>query len=200
MCWATRLDLKVLGKENLAPGTAVFVSNHISSYDIYALGSALDRPFRFLAKNEIKYYPVIGWAMVSFGCVFLKRDRSRRDIETLRELTANLRNNGKSVIAYAEGTRSKTGELKPFKKGSFFIAHDAGVQIIPICLWATHRVKKNRNILFPYRNRVYMKIGQPISASEVQQSTPEKLLKIAEQRVREMREELIQLDRKESSQ
>lgn len=178
LCRLGRLDVTVRGLENLAaaPGPAVFVSNHLSAYDIYVIASQFDRPTRFIAKYSVQFVPLVGWAMKSLRCSFMKRDRSRRDIEEIAHFAKRLREDSASVLVFAEGTRSKTGEMGAFKKGSFHVAKDAGVQIIPLCMVDSHLIKHHKNFWVAKPSRCELRIGKAISAEEVARLSVRELL------------------------
>jgi 1-acyl-sn-glycerol-3-phosphate acyltransferase len=159
-----------------APGPSVFTCNHLSAYDIPILAAEIDRPFRFIAKYSIQYLPILGWAMKSMHFSFMKRDRSQRDINELRKFTEKLRRDGASMIVFPEGTRTKTGELLPFKKGPFHVAKVAGLQVAPCCVHETDNVKRNRNFVFQFPARASFSAGPVISQGEVAQLQVEALM------------------------
>ncbi|XP_074281824.1 1-acyl-sn-glycerol-3-phosphate acyltransferase BAT2, chloroplastic-like [Silene latifolia] len=143
--WATLtitpfLKVEFEGLENLpGPDTpAVYVSNHQSFLDIYAL-LTLERDFKFISKTSIFIYPIIGWAMFLLGVIPLKRMDSRSQLDCLKRCMDLIRG-GASVFFFPEGTRSKTGELGAFKKGAFSVAVKTGVPVVPMTIMGTGRI------------------------------------------------------------
>ncbi|KAI3500424.1 hypothetical protein L1887_36245 [Cichorium endivia] len=134
------LKLKIRGLENLPPknSPAVYVSNHQSFLDIYAL-LTLGRNLKFISKTAIFLYPVVGWAMFLMGVIPLKRMDSRSQLQTLKRCMELVKNGG-SVFFFPEGTRSKDGRLGTFKKGAFSIAAKTGVPVVPITLVGTGKI------------------------------------------------------------
>jgi 1-acyl-sn-glycerol-3-phosphate acyltransferase len=65
------------------------------------------------------------------GTIFIDRSNRERSINSLHQAAAEIRG-GKSVVIFPEGTRTRTGQLLPFKKGGFVMAEEAGVQIVPL--------------------------------------------------------------------
>lgn len=125
------------GLENL-PGPdipAVYVSNHQSFLDIYSL-ITLGRNFKFISKVGIFVFPLVGWAMYLLGTIPLKRQDSRSQLDCFKRCMDLLRK-GASVFFFPEGTRSKDGKLKAFKKGAFSLAAKTGVPVVPITLIGT---------------------------------------------------------------
>jgi 1-acyl-sn-glycerol-3-phosphate acyltransferase len=111
----------------------VYVANHQSQFDIPALVLSMPCDFRIVAKRELLYIPIFGWALWLAGFIFI--DRTDRD-KAIRRLERSLRTirRGTSIVVFAEGTRSSDGRLLPFKKGGFVLALKAGVPIVPVSI------------------------------------------------------------------
>lgn len=117
----------------------VYIANHQSQFDIPALVLSMPCDFRMVAKRELLYIPIFGWALWLAGFIFIdRRDRDR----AIRRLDRTLRKirRGTSVVVFAEGTRSPDGRLLPFKKGGFVLAMKAGVPIVPVSIRGGHRI------------------------------------------------------------
>jgi 1-acyl-sn-glycerol-3-phosphate acyltransferase len=141
--WAERvlsdaqIELDVVGREHArADETYVIMSNHQSLYDIPVIFQALKRRIRMVAKKELFYVPV--WAQAMRRAGFVEVDRKRRDraIESLGRAEEALRE-GRNIWIAPEGTRSKTGQLGPFKKGGFHLAINSGAKILPVTIRGT---------------------------------------------------------------
>jgi len=133
---------KLVGAENLPEkgAAALYVPNHGSYLDIFTLSAFLPRDFKYISKIEILRIPLIGWAMGFAGHIALRRADRRSQLESYRAAVASLKA-GNSLVAFAEGTRTPDGRLRPFKRGPFKMALDAGVDVIPIALcdvWKYH--------------------------------------------------------------
>jgi 1-acyl-sn-glycerol-3-phosphate acyltransferase len=109
----------------------IFMSNHESNLDPPALISAIPIPAVYLAKKEILWMVPVGWAASMAGTIFIDRSDRERAIASLHRAAAQIRG-GKSVVLFPEGTRTRTGDLLPFKKGGFVMAAEAGVRIVPL--------------------------------------------------------------------
>ena len=103
------------------------MSNHESNLDPPVLISGIPIPAVFLAKKEVKWMVPVGWAAMMAGTIFIDRSNRERAINSLHRAAPEIRG-GKSVVIFPEGTRTRTGELLPFKKGGFVMAEEAGVQ------------------------------------------------------------------------
>ena len=113
----------------------LFVVNHISWFDIPALGSAL--PVHFLSKDEINSWPVIGLIAKKAGTLFIKRGARGAAEQSLTEITQALRNGG-HVIIFPEGTTTDGTSLKRFHSRLFQAAIDARVRVQPVALLYPH--------------------------------------------------------------
>jgi len=117
----------------------VIVANHVSHLDAPVLLQALGVDFRAVAKKEVFYVPVFSTVLRFAG--FIEVDRAERAQATraiARAVEALKR--GSCFLIFPEGTRSRTGELGPFKKGGFVVAMDAGSRIVPVALQGTREL------------------------------------------------------------
>lgn len=109
----------------------IFMSNHESQLDPPLLIGAIPVPAVYIAKKEVKYIPFVGWAAMCAGVIWIDRGNHDRAVASIREAARKVRN-GRNVVIFPEGTRTRTGELLPFKKGGFNLALEAGVPIVPL--------------------------------------------------------------------
>jgi len=155
------IPLSVVGRERLEPGrTYVLMSNHHSVFDIFALFRAVDLPLRMVAKREIFWIPILGWSM--WMCGFIPIDRSKREsaIRSLDRAAGKIRS-GVNVLVFPEGTRSRDGRLKSFKKGGFMLALEAGAPVVPVVVLGTNRIMVKGSLKVG-RAEVEVRIGNPI--------------------------------------
>lgn len=135
--WARRLlalngiRLRTVGLERLDPATSyVFVANHASLVDIWAILAAVPHSVKFLAKRELLRLPLFGRAMRAAGHLPIDRADMRHAFAAYDSAAEKIRR-GTSAAVFAEGTRSRSGELLPFKRGPFVLAIRAGAPIAP---------------------------------------------------------------------
>ena len=118
----TPVFVKVRGRENIHKGQSyVIVANHESAYDIFVLYGWLGIDFKWVMKKEIRKIPGIGFGSEAVGHIFIDRSSSKAAIETIEAAKERIKG-GTSVVFFPEGTRSRTREMLPFKKGAFRFA------------------------------------------------------------------------------
>jgi 1-acyl-sn-glycerol-3-phosphate acyltransferase len=164
----------------------IFLMNHQSNFDIPVAFAVIPANIRFIAKHVLKWIPFLGWYMVMTGMIFLNRSNPRESMRGLKLAGERIRA-GSNILAFPEGTRSKDGRILPFKKGSFALAVEAGVPIIPIAIEGT------RGMLPPgsarlRRHPIRVKVGQPIATAGRKGPRREALMN-------EVRDAIIQLHR-----
>ena len=135
--------VEVEGLEHLPPAeeAAVYVANHASFLDIFALFH-LGRPFKFVSKTSNFLIPIIGWAMYLTGHIKLDRMDRRSQMRVLKDCIRKL-GEGASVLFFPEGTRTSTGKMGDFKKGAFSVAVKAGAPVVPVTLVGTGALLPN---------------------------------------------------------
>ena len=181
----SNVRLKVEGLENVNFSKPhIFVANHQSFIDIPCIFNALPINLYFVGKNELKKMPFIGWYMAAMKMIFIDRSDKRKAIESLSE-AGNLIHNGKSVIMFPEGTRSKDGEIASFKRGTFLLAEKAQVQIVPMYLHNAGKVWSSNSWKI-HGGEIVLKIGKPIS---IENLTEKNVLQFAN----DTREEVLKL-------
>jgi len=132
-------------------------------FDIWALAATLPGSVRMVAKQELAKIPLLGRAMVTAGHLMIDRAHPARALEAYKD-AAELIRGGMSALLFAEGTRSRTGELLPFKNAPFGLAIAAQVPVVPVYVGHTFEIMpKGRFFLRPRPIRIV--IGDPISTA-----------------------------------
>jgi len=174
--WASRVKVEIKGMDNLPlDKPCILMPIHQSNFDIPVLLGRLPIQFRWLAKAELFKIPIFGRGMR--GCGYISIDRSNRKsaFKSLSDAAQRIRD-GASVLIFPEGTRSRDGEIGPFKKGGFVLTVDAGVPIVPIIIYGTRTIMpKGRLLLKP--GDAYMEILPPVLSSGYTRKTKDLLMK-----------------------
>jgi 1-acyl-sn-glycerol-3-phosphate acyltransferase len=148
----TGLRLRVVGDEHILPGGTVYAGNHSSNVDPPALFLALERLFPRLAvlyKAELRRLPVLVWAFDIAGFVPLERANPDQSWPAVERAAESLES-GTSFFIFPEGTRSRTGELLPFKKGGIVMAIKAQAPIVPVAIsGGRDAMRKGSRVIWP---------------------------------------------------
>ena len=124
----------VKGLENLEKGkTYIYVSNHASMFDIPAVIGNVPDEVRIVYKKELSYVPLWGWALAVGHYISIDRFSAKDAMKSLDEAADKIRR-GASVLLFAEGTRTRTGKLQPFKRGAFSLAARSGIPVVPLTI------------------------------------------------------------------
>jgi 1-acyl-sn-glycerol-3-phosphate acyltransferase len=150
------------------------MANHQSNFDIPVLLGHLKVQFRWLAKMELFKIPVFGRAMRKAGYISIDRHHRESAFESLKVASSKIKS-GVSVLIFPEGTRSRDGKIRPFKKGGFVMAIDSGVPIVPVVITGTRAINP-RGSFRVYPGRVSMVIHKPIATSTYTRQTKEALM------------------------
>lgn len=151
--------LRVTGTEHLpARGPVIFAANHPSQMDPLVLGAAIPRRFTFLAAAEMLAMPLLGPLVRPFHPVPVHRGRF--DLRAIKDCLEHLRG-GDALLIFPEGKISRDGRLNPPHEGLAFLAHRAGVPVVPIGLRGTYQVWPLGTRL-PRRGAITVRIGPAI--------------------------------------
>jgi 1-acyl-sn-glycerol-3-phosphate acyltransferase len=132
--------LEVRGRQHVDRSRSyVVVANHLSILDIMACFAAIPIPIRFLAKKELFKIPLLATAMRAIGIVEVDRQARSAVHETVNRQAKELVASGRSLIIYPEGTRSRDGTLRSFKKGAFTMAVAGQIPVLPVTLHGTYQ-------------------------------------------------------------
>ena len=160
------LPIKVTGRENVDPKQSyVFVANHQSFLDVFAIYGWLPNNFKWLMKKEIRRVPFVGTACAVAGHIFVDRSNPRAALQSMEKVKKELVD-GISTVIFPEGTRTKTGEIGRFKQGAFKIAMDMELPVVPITLNGFYKaMPSGQPFANPY-SHLSLHIGKPIDISQ----------------------------------
>jgi 1-acyl-sn-glycerol-3-phosphate acyltransferase len=142
----------------------LFLCNHASMIDIWAVVRAVPDATCFVAKQSLFRVPFLGWAMAAGGFVAVDRADRGRAVRSLGRAAERLAQ-GKSLILFPEGTRSRDGHLGPFKKGPFHLAIETGRPIVPVAIQGAHALLPP-GAWCPRPGEVRVRLAPPVQAGE----------------------------------
>jgi 1-acyl-sn-glycerol-3-phosphate acyltransferase len=176
-----KVRIRVEGLEHIPPVACVFASNHASNIDPLVVFPVIPRRVSVLLKKEIGRVPILSTGMRMTQFVFVDRSDRRSAGASLKQAIVFLRE-GLSFAVYAEGTRSPDGRLRPFKRGAFLMALQAGAPVVPVSLGGTQRLMpKGHWIIQP--GEVTVRFGSPIYPRQFTAARPGDLISRAESAV-----------------
>jgi 1-acyl-sn-glycerol-3-phosphate acyltransferase len=144
--YKTRFKIKVIGADRVpASGPVLICSNHISDFDPPLIGISLKREMSFFAKAELFKIPIFGNIVSRLNTVPVERGKSdrialKKAVETLQE--------GRTMLVFPEGSRSKDRQLGDFQQGASFMAVKAGAKIVPTAIKGSYNRKEGVTVIF----------------------------------------------------
>jgi 1-acyl-sn-glycerol-3-phosphate acyltransferase len=169
--WAA-LHLKVCGirvsldgMENLSEPPYIFMCNHQSALDIFALLSSLTLPFKWIAKKELFFVPFLGWALKMGKNIAIDRKNPRKALRSMQEAARRIKE-GANIVIFPEGTWSRDGVLLPFKKGGFSLALRTGTPIVPIGIAGTGQLQPEGCYVPKGKGKIHIRVGAPVRVIE----------------------------------
>ncbi|KUK37305.1 MAG: 1-acyl-sn-glycerol-3-phosphate acyltransferase [Thermodesulfobacterium commune] len=161
------IEIKVYQEVDLPKDVYVFMSNHQSQLDIPVLEKVLEAyNIRFLAKKSLFNIPFFGWGLKALGYVPVEREDPKEGFKSILACVERLKE-GVSLVVFPEGTRSKDGDLLPFKLGGFLIPIKAQVKVVPVSLWGTKDILPKGSLWLKVgkRRKVGVYLGAPIETT-----------------------------------
>ncbi len=175
MLFISSVHVEVQGQENVIYGRPqIFMANHQSGFDIFLLLAFVPHYFCWIAKKELFRVPFFGPALRRTGSIEIDRknvDRAKRSIE---DAAIKIRE-GKSVMTFPEGTRSRDGHIQPFKKGVFHLALKSGVPILPITIIGSREIMPKKSLRIT-PGKVILIIHPPVFTRDYSEATIDALI------------------------
>ena len=164
MLWGTGITTRVEGREGLDPSVpVVYVANHASFVDIWALLAEFPGTIRFVYKRQMDWIPVFGLCLRAMHHIAIDRKKRSQTFAAYDAAAERIRE-GISAVVFVEGTRSTDGRLLPFKKGSFILALSAEAPVVPVFCENTHALMR-RGSFSPKPGVVTLRVGAAIPTS-----------------------------------
>ena len=168
----TGVRVTVRGVDKLDPQRSyVLAANHQSIYDIPIVFASLPLQLRIVAKESLANFPFLGWHLRRTGHLIV--DRNNPGAGVVRKM-ARLIHGSRSLIVFPEGTRSATGAVGKFRGGTFVVAIEAGLPIVPVSISGSrHVMLKGRLMTCP--GDVTLTVHAPIATADVARTSAREL-------------------------
>jgi 1-acyl-sn-glycerol-3-phosphate acyltransferase len=162
LVWCSGIPLEIRGLENIPKNQPLLIAcNHQGAADILILLAGMPIDFLFAIKKELFQIPVFGWYLKRAGYIAVDRALILSAYKLVAAFAKRLEG-GESILVFPEGTRTKTGELGAFKRGSLLSAPKAGVPILPVAISGSFNLMPRGSwIICPHP--VKLTISQPIT-------------------------------------
>ncbi len=159
--WLSGISTEISGLEHVPAGrSAIFVANHESNVDPPVLFTRLHPRLHVLFKAELLKLPLLGRVFMLGGFVPVVRGNREQSMASIAEAARSVAA-GNNFLVFPEGTRSRTQELLPFKKGGFIMAIEAQAPIVPVAIEGG-RTAMRKGSLLVWPAHVVVKVGEPI--------------------------------------
>ena len=146
------------------------ISNHQSMFDIVIIGGTLYTNYpKYVSKKELgKWIPSISLNLTRGGNALIDRNDRSQSLRAIREMAATAQERDVSVMIFPEGSRSRDGELREFKRGgmSMMLKEADQLPVIPVVIDGSWRLLVNNLFPVPYGTKVRVRFGDPIARSE----------------------------------
>lgn len=167
ICRLLLLPVKVEGRKNIEPGRSyVFIANHQGAFDIFLIAGYLHRPFKWMMKQSLRQIPFVGWACAKAGFIFVDKTSRHGLVQTIKDAREAMQD-GSSMAIFPEGTRTDDGQVQPFQKGSFMLARQIGLPLVPITIDGSFQVlPRSKGFNFVERHTLRLTIHEPIAPDD----------------------------------
>jgi len=169
------VETEIKHRERIREGTSyIIISNHQSLYDIIALVTALGVQYRWFIKREILKVPLFGYGLYASRNIFIDRSNTAKAIESINQGIDRLPR-GVSIMVFAEGTRSKDGQIHEFKKGGFIAAVSRKIPILPVTVNGSRRILP-KGSLKVNPGKIQVVIGDPLETADYSTADVQELI------------------------
>lgn len=166
--WLAGVKLRITGHENVEKDKLyVYASNHMSLFDIPVLQAAMPQKVYKIYKKELGKIPIFGWQLLIGPYISVDRKNFEKAMNSIKRAERLMEKKRISMLLFPEGTRSRTGEVQPFKRGAFFLAAKVKKPIIPVSISGTDKIMPKKKFrIMP--GEVHIHFGKPLDTGHLE--------------------------------
>jgi 1-acyl-sn-glycerol-3-phosphate acyltransferase len=162
------VKVKVTGLENIqGEGPFIFVSNHISQFDISALQYTIPVKTGFVFKKELAKIPLFGWQLLVGPHIVIDRSNAESALKSIHKARYKMKTKAVSMILFPEGTRSRDGELQKFKRGAFHLASQVSYPIIPVTIKDSDKLLPKGSLKI-IKGTIRVHFSEPVQTTKIE--------------------------------
>ena len=145
--------------------TYLFMSNHVNIFDVFVLYGCIPNFVRGVELDRHFNWPFYGLIICRLGMIPISHTNARSALKSLKRAKRAIAD-GTSIVILPEGGRTLDGKLKPFKRGPFLLAKEAGVDIVPMVMAGAYQIKRKGSLLIR-PGKITLRFGEPISYQDI---------------------------------
>ncbi|MBN1999752.1 1-acyl-sn-glycerol-3-phosphate acyltransferase [candidate division KSB1 bacterium] len=153
--------------------TYIFISNHVNLFDVFILNGYIPNYIRAVELDEHFRWPLYGQIIARIGNIPISHKNARLALESLRKAQQAV-SGGTSIVILPEGGRTLDGSFKPFKRGAFLLAKEAGVDIVPVVMTGAYKINRKGSLII-YPGKMVLRFGEPVRYGEIKNMEVNKL-------------------------
>ena len=195
-CWAKtifktmNINVRIIGLDKLdRSADYIFAPNHASSLDIPLILGFLPFWIVPISKIELKWIPILGWAMQAAGHVFVDRRNHEKAMASINNIKHSLKKNPRSILIFPEGSRTNDGKVNQFKTGGLSIGISTKISIVPIAIKNTFESLNKHSKQF-INKPLTINIGSPIDTNKYNIKDRKELANFVHREVNKLKNEL----------
>lgn len=182
VCFICRIQVNVTGIENIdKTHAAIFIANHSSYLDILAVSRVMPTGLFYVGKKELGWIPFLGLYMWVVGHFFVDRKNHTAAMNSMRKAARKI-SDGRSILVFAEGTRSSDGRVGKFKRGAFIIAKEGMIDIVPLAIKGANSLLPKKSFMLQ-SGIIEIQFGHRITTDEIAAFSENELAENTRQKV-----------------
>ncbi len=175
--------VQVTGAQQLqAEKTYLFMANHVNLFDVFVLYGHVPHSFRGVELDDHFSWFFYGRIIKAIGMIPISHTRARSAMKSLEKAKEAL-DHGTSVLILPEGGRTLTGRLEPFKRGTFYLAKEGGVEVAPLMMIGAYAINRKGSLLIR-PGKMTLAVGQPIGHGEIKDLTVDEIKTLVFERMK----------------